>query len=271
MLGTALEKCCHDRDLEVHAPPHQAIDVCRPNTLIEVLQEVRPTHLINCVAMVGIDPCEKDPGRAFELHSTAALNMAKICRDLSITLVQTSTHAVFDGRKDRPYTENDEPLATNAYSGSKLIAEHFVSSLTPKHFIIRYPTMFGPRRNASMGFADKMIGLMKSGATVRVAKDKMDSLSYTKDVASRTIDLCVESHPYGLYHVANAGYCSFFDFVVRLRDKLKLPAKIEPNLDADFPSIGFKPLRTAIASSKLPPLRSWESALEEYVKDELNG
>ena len=75
--------------------------------------------------------------------------------------------------------------------------------------------------------------------------------------------------PYGIYHLANRGMVSYYDFVKKLVDLLGVDAKLRRAKDIDFPALGHKPLKTAMKSIKLEPMRPWEDALSEYVEDYL--
>ena len=58
-----------------------------------------------------------------------------------------------------------------------------------KYFIFRCPTMYGPRRNKSLGFADKMIIKMQKGETLKIAHDRMDSPSYALNISKKSVGL----------------------------------------------------------------------------------
>ena len=80
---------------------------------------------------------------------------------MRIILVQTSTHAVFDGKRNKSYCEEDIPRPNNVYSGTKYLSELFVSSICKKYYIIRFPTLFGKRSNNQKGFVDKVYVALK--------------------------------------------------------------------------------------------------------------
>jgi dTDP-4-dehydrorhamnose reductase len=218
---------------------------------------------------VGINPCEVDPAAAFAVNTTAVSNLARLCADSGAILVQPSTHAVFDGEKDGFYTESDVPRPASIYSVSKLAAEHLAANISPKHYIVRFPTLFGTRRNSSPGFFDKILDGLLCGRELRIAADKIDSPTYTMDAAMRVVSLIRDRHAYGTYHIANKGKTSYYDFTVKLAELLGVKATIIPARDADFPSLAHKPLRTALDSVKLDSIRCWEEALAECVCKEV--
>jgi dTDP-4-dehydrorhamnose reductase len=75
--------------------------------------------------------------------------------------------------------------------------------------------------------------------------------------------------PYEVYHLANTGMASYYDFVKKLVDLLGVDVKLIRAKDSDFSALGYKPLKTAMRSVKLEPMRPWEDALSEYVEDYL--
>ena len=120
------------------------------------------------------------------------LNLAKICKINNIILVQTSTHAVFDGTKNSSYNEKDIPKPNNIYSGSKYLSEVFVKSICKKNYIIRFPTLFGDRKNNLLGFVDKVIISLKNNKDLKIADDKIDSPTYAKDAAINLIQILIK-------------------------------------------------------------------------------
>jgi dTDP-4-dehydrorhamnose reductase len=268
-VGTALDIVCKKRGIECVGKGHGDFEITDRAQLERVIGEVNPNAVVNCVAMVGVNPCEKEPQRAFDINGIAAANLARICEESGIIFVQPSSHAVFDGTKDDFYTEEDKVNPAGVYAVSKVAAEFFAKNLSTRHYITRFPTLFGPRRNSSKGFVDKMMDRLREGKEIKVADDKIDSPTFTIDAADAVLSMVEEEKPFGFYHIANTGKVSYFDFISRLAEKMGLEATIIHAKDGDFPAMAPKPLKTSLRSIKLDPLRTWQQALEEYVGDYL--
>lgn len=266
-LGTAVTVICKKRDIPCIPLRHDDFDFSSREQVTAAIKKHRPTAVINCVAIPSINPCEEDPGSAIALHCNAVLHLAGQCAKHDITLVQPSSHAVFDGLKNEAYIEDDLVKATNVYGATKFLSERIAATYCPKHYIPRFPTLFGPRRNKSMGFVDKVITWIIEGRELRIADDKMDSPTYTIDAADAAISLITGSASYGIYHIANQGWVSYYDFACRIREIMKAESIIQRAKDKDFSSICYKPLRTALLSTKVGPLRNYEAALREYIQD----
>ncbi len=269
MMGTAIEKVCNRKGIDCVGLTHEDLEITNFDAVKEAIEKNKPDAVINAVAIVGINQCELEPQRAFDVNAIAVSNLAKICEKHGATLVQPSTHAVFDGTKDGSYTEDDLPNPASIYSASKYIAEYFAINLCRKHYVPRFPTLFGKRRNNALGFVDKVLGWIRKGEELKIADDKIDSPTYALDAAEALISLLEKEKPFGIYHVANSGVVSYYDFIAKLIEILKVDVNLVRAKDKDFPALAYKPLRTALKSIKLQPLRSWQDALSEYVAEEV--
>ncbi len=265
-VGTALEAECLRRKIPCVPLRRVDADVTDAATVSRVISQHRPTVVVNSVALVGIKLCEDDPQRAFAVNALAARSIAIECERIGASFVQPSSHAVFDGSKEGAYTEDDFPAPLNTYAITKFAAERFALTCCSRGYVVRFPTLFGPRRNTAPGFADKMLERLRGGEPIRAPTDKIDSPTYTLDAARLLLDMLVARMPVGVYHIANAGSASYFEFVSRMAEILGVRASIEQVSDADFDSGAKKPLRTAMQSVKLDPVRGWDAALTEYLK-----
>lgn len=265
LVGTALETVCASRNITCVPIGHKDLEITDPQAVEAVVAGSGADVLINSVAIVGIPVCEENPAIAFGVNSAPAAQLARLCERHRLGFVQLSTHAVFDGLKDGPYTELDEPKVMNIYAGTKYLAECFARSLCTSHYVVRLPTLFGPRRNERPGFIDKMLAQLRSGRAVRVADDRIDSPTYSIDVACALLDILERKMAPGIYHVANEGSVSYYDFIATLMTYLGGQGTVLRAKDSDFSSSAYKPLKTALASVKLAKLRPWQAALAEYV------
>lgn len=268
-LGTEFQRICDEHDHTVIAPSHTDLDILDVASVGECISRNRPDAILNCVALVGINPCEEQPALAFQMHATAARDVAKAAAAHDCVYIQTSSHAVFDGLASTPYTESDAAKAGSIYALTKLAGERLAETWCPKHYVVRFPTMYGARRNAAPGFVDKTLQWLSEGREPQIATDKVDSPTYARDAAHAVLKLVEDAQPYGLWHIANDGIVSYYDFIVRLAALAGYDNPIHRAKDSDFPGLAPKPLYTAMRSEKLPPLRGWESALEDYVSREL--
>ena len=266
-----LNLCKEKKNIKLFNFRSKDLNICNYNKLKKKVEKIKPEIIINSSAIVGINQCEEKYNEAFEVNTIGTLNLAKICLSNKIILVQTSTHAVFDGKKKTSYNEKDIPKPNNVYSGSKFLAEKCAQSICDKYYIIRFPTLFGERNNELFGFVDKVIFALKNNKNLKISNDKIDTPTYAKDAALKLLEILEKKKVYGIYHLANTGRVSYYEFVLFIKNKMKSKSKITPVKDKFFKSKGFKPLRTAIVSKKISGMRSWKTAINDYLKIKYNA
>jgi len=267
-FGTEFSKVCRKGKIKLISYPSKKLDITKFKNLNSKIKKIKPSIIVNSSAIVGINQCENKYNKAFEVNTVGALNLAKICKSMNIILVQTSTHAVFDGTKNSSYDENDIPNPNNVYSGSKYLSEVFVKSICKKHYILRFPTLFGDRRNNLFGFVDKVIIALENNKDLKIADDKIDSPTYAKDAAICLTQILLKKKKFGTYHLANEGKISYFEFVKYIKKILSSKSKIKPVKDKFFKSEGFKPLKTSLKSLRKIKMRNWKKAINEYLETE---
>lgn len=265
-FGNEFSKVCRRDKIKLISYPSKKLDITKFKDLNSKIKKIKPSIIINSSAIVGINQCENNFNKAFEINTIGALNLAKICKSKNLILVQTSTHAVFDGTKNSSYNEKDIPKPNNVYSGSKYLSEVFVKSICKKYYIIRFPTLFGERKNNLLGFVDKVIISLENNKDLKIADDKIDSPTYAKDAAISLLQILIKKKTYGVYHLANEGKISYFEFVKYIKNFLSSKSKIKPVKDKYFKSDGFKPLKTSLKSLRKTKMRNWKKAINEYLE-----
>ncbi|MGO4677629.1 sugar nucleotide-binding protein [Bosea sp. 2YAB26] len=88
--------------------------------LVSLLDECRPTVIVNCAAAGR--PAPVDPMRSISIYSTFAQRLAMLCRERDARLIQISSDGVFAGRRGG-YTERDLPDADDLYGVAKFLGE----------------------------------------------------------------------------------------------------------------------------------------------------
>ncbi|MBS7248015.1 MAG: dTDP-4-dehydrorhamnose reductase [Candidatus Jordarchaeales archaeon] len=266
-LGADLVKVFSDRH-EVIALTHRDIEVenmasCR------LIEEKRPDAVINTAAFHRTDDCEVYPERAFQVNAVGAKNTAEVCSRIKAVCIYISTDYVFDGRKGAPYDEYDQPNPINAYGVSKLAGELFTRNYCEKHYVVRVASLFGVAGASGKGgnFVETMIGKAKTGDELRVVDDVIMSPTYTRDAASAIRHLLEEEADYGVYHVTNSGYCSWFEFAKAIFELLELDVSLKPIKSSDLSSKARRPKFSALTSIRGVKLRMWKEALKEYLKE----
>src|SRR4030095_16910130 len=118
-LGTDLLEVLSKKH-DVTALNHADIEITEIDSVKNVLSSVKPDIVLNNAAYHIVPEAEKFAAKAFQINGIGVINHAKVCQDLNATLVHYSPDYVFDGKKQKPYTEDDLPNPLSVYANTKL-------------------------------------------------------------------------------------------------------------------------------------------------------
>ncbi len=124
------------------APPSLELDITRPTTLTQTLDNYQPKLIVHAAAYTNVSGAENEKANCWRVNVDGTRNLVKAASERGIPIVHISTDYVFYG--DTGMYKEDDPLGPvrNYYALSKLVAEELVRSV-PKHLVIR--TSFRPR------------------------------------------------------------------------------------------------------------------------------
>ncbi|NQY75172.1 MAG: dTDP-4-dehydrorhamnose reductase, partial [Candidatus Margulisbacteria bacterium] len=222
--------------------------------------------LINCAAFTQVDACESHPKEAEALNAIGPGYLAEFCRNHNIKMIHFSTEYVFDGTKNTPYEENDRPNPINVYGHSKLAGENTLLSTLKEAYILRIQWLYGKKRNNFVSFIEQ------SGShPITCITDQMGSPSSTTDLANIVEPFLHLNPPFGVYHLGNSGYVSWYDFSLEICAQLgKNTAHITPVTSDKLNRLAKRPLNSTLNISKFihhtkitPP--HWKEALRNYI------
>ena len=172
-----------------------------------------------------------------------------------------TTFHVFDGMEDRPYAETDDVSPTSAYGRSKLAGEDAVAQLQPQSMIIRTAWIISPYGN---NFCTTMLRLAERRSSLRVVGDQIGSPTYAPHLAVALIDIArnIVADPavirWGVYHLANSGYASWYDVAVATMDAAARQGRpfvpVEAISTAEYPTMARRPANSRLDCSKAASL-----------------
>jgi dTDP-4-dehydrorhamnose reductase len=244
------------------------LDVADAAAVERRVAEERPQLVIHAGAMTRVDDCEKEWEEAFRVNALGSRHVAVAAERAGASLVYLSSDFVFDGAKEEPYLEWEEPRPLSVYGASKLAGEREVRAHATRHYVVRTSWVFGP---GGRNFVDAILAAARAGKPLRVVTDQVGVPTYTRDLAAALLELA-ESGFYGTYHVTNAGSCSWHEYactILRLAGMKDVPVgeTTAAAWGAPAPRPAYSVLRNfAWIQSGFGPLRPWTEALEDYLR-----
>ena len=266
-LGTALQNALAGAELlGLDLPEH---DITDPLSIAEAIVEFQPDVVIHGAAITNVDGCEREPETAYRVNALGTQNIAIACGRCGAAMVHISTNDIFDGKLGRPYYEWDSPSPQSVYARSKAAAEFYVRTLLNRFYIVRTSWLYA---REGENFVTKIMRAADKYGQLRVVTDEVATPTYAPDLAEAISQLIRTGH-FGIYHFANSGICSRYDWARRL---LELSGRgdipVEP-ITADqwqraAPPPLYAPIPNFVGAALGITLRPWEEALQDYFAND---
>lgn len=264
-------------------------DVTNRAQVLATVERFQPAVIINCAAYTNVDGAETEEELAIGVNGLGPGYLAEVAKTVGAVLVHISTDYVFDGRKVSPYLETDPVGPLSAYGRSKLAGEQAIlRSGLERYFIIRTSWLYGP---GGKNFVETIIRLAKEREELRIVADQVGSPTYTGDLAtaifqllilsdhgSRITDHDLESTPQGIYHFANSGQCSWYEFASEIVAQLKgrgeklTVKRIVPIRTEEYPLPAPRPAYSVFLKDKYRTatgafVPDWQISLLKYLDE----
>jgi dTDP-4-dehydrorhamnose reductase len=221
MLGHVLLKKLNDNKLflvyditrnKENRPNNYKCDVKDFNFLFEIIKQINPDYIINCVGIL-IKGSLSDPSNAILINAVLPYKLVQFSDTINAKLIHISTDCVFDGSKGS-YIESDNKTAQDTYGLSKSLGEIKDS----KNLTLR-TSIIGPE------LKDNGEGLFSW-----FLRQKGEVNGYTESiwggvttmVLSDIIIKCIKEDYTGLIHVTNLTPISKFELLNLIKVKFKL-------------------------------------------------
>jgi len=242
------------------------LDITDAAAIDQYIIEHRIDIIINAAAYTAVDKAEDDEGNAYRINCTAVGNLANAARKHDLHLFHISTDYVFPGNACIPYKEDDPTGPLSVYGSTKLAGEKAVLESGCRATIIRTSWLYSEYGN---NFVKTMLRLGAERESLRVVCDQIGGPTYAGDLA-RVIYQLMENgeEPQGteIYHFANEGVCSWFDFAKTIMDIAGLPCRVEAIPSSEYPAKAHRPAFSVFNLRKIKvatgtPIPYWRDSL----------
>jgi dTDP-4-dehydrorhamnose reductase len=266
-LGTQVRR--HWDDCEIVAPSHGELALEETSKLRVALREVRPNVLLNAAAFADVDRCEREPARAFAANAVAVGAAAEAAHECGVLFVTISTDYVFDGSSTVPYDENDAPHPLSVYGASKLAGEYLVERLHSPAFVVRTCGLYGvTNAKGRTPFIERVLAQQSRTQPMQVVADVVASPTFAGHLAIALRRL-IESDSYGLYHAADVGPVSWYDFAAEAIRQAGAAVTVEPIGAQQWKAPAVRPRFSALQNANLARLGiampSWRDGIAAYL------
>ncbi len=236
-------------DITLVALDRSALDLADYEAVQARIRAEAPDLVINAAAYTAVDRAESEEKAAMAINAGAVEAIVAVLDETGGRLVHVSTDFVFDGRSSRPYRPGDESAPLSAYGRSKAAGEQ---ALRSQDLLVRTSWVYAA---VGTNFVRTMLRLIRERDELRVVVDQIGSPTWAHGLA-RTLWALTGAEASGIFHHADSGVASWYDFAVAIQEEaftLGLIAKtvpIHPIGSSDYPTPAARPAFSLLDCSK---------------------
>ncbi len=259
------------------ATDRQDFDLARADEIRRFIREVRPAFIVNAAAYTAVDQAEKEEALARAINSEAPTIMADEAKKIGAALIHYSTDYVFDGSKNSPYDEHDQPNPINVYGQTKLAGEQGIRNSGADHLIFRTAWVYSTR---GKNFLLTILRLATQREELRIVYDQIGAPTWSRDIAGATAkaleqiykrpdETAAWSERRGTYHMTADGKTNWHEFTKAiLEEAVQMPItaawfraatngkelltrRVIPIATAEYPTAARRPPYSVLSNSKL--------------------
>lgn len=249
-------------------------DILDDNKLFECFKIENPDIIVNTIAIVNLNDCELDKGRAYSVNSRPAGIISEYCFENDIYFIQISTDHYYTDDDDKKHSEGDKIYLLNEYARTKFLAESL--TLTNPYALVIRTNIVGFRGWENDTFIEWALNSLKSNESINVFEDYYTS---SIDIYSFSRILCdfIKNKPSGVYNLSSSEVFSKKDFIFSLAETFSLSqdncniVKINNDELKRATSLGLSTKKIEdCLGYKLPTLKEVVTSLKTNYKDDLN-
>ncbi len=193
------------------------LDIENRENVDEVIDAVKPDHIIHTAAMTQVDDCELDHAACDRANVDAVQYMVNAAERNNCHFVHISTDFIFNG-EEGPYDEEGVADPLSYYGNAKWKGELIVQQSKLKWAILRTVLVYGIVDNMSRSNIVLWAkGALEKGEPINVVDDQFRSPTLAEDLADGCI-LAVDKQATGIYNISGKDQLSIIDLVRTVAD-----------------------------------------------------
>jgi dTDP-4-dehydrorhamnose reductase len=274
-LGSELKKAAPEfKDMSFLFTDADTLDITDKEKLRSFFSLHKIRWIVNCAAYTAVDKAETDRQNAGLVNSIAPGILAEIASTEKARMLHISTDYVFDGLACMPYSEENQVSPLNYYGITKLEGEKACLANNPESVVIRTSWLYS---SFGKNFVKTILRIGKEGKPLRVVYDQIGSPTYAGDLACSILEIIrrCNDEPLrfvpGIYHFANEGVCSWYDFARAILDFSGLGCRIDPVETREFPTPAHRPHYSVLNKAKIKntfdiEIPYWRDSLKKCIE-----
>lgn len=245
------------------------LDITCKNEVDTFFNKSEFDYCINCAAYTNVEQADSEPEKANRVNAEGVKNLAEACKLSDTILIHISTDYVFDGTKNEPYTESDDPNPINEYGKSKLLGETYIVNTLTDYFIIRTSWLYSKHEK---NFLTTIVKKIKENSKLKIITTQKGTPTSCVEL-SRFIYFLIKSKEgkFGFYNFSALGEATWYDFAVQIAKHFKnyRSTLITPvnTFDSKVKRPEYSVLSNKKSQSIYSNLKDWRQSVDNTISD----
>jgi len=254
-------------DLEFLFTDFEELDITSQASVNKLFSEYLPSWIINCAAYTAVDKAEQEDEKAMVLNAEAPGILASEAAKVNARLIHISTDYVFDGKNHQPYRIDDIKNPLGVYAKSKALGEENVLKNCTSAIIIRTSWLYS---QFGANFVKTIRKVGKERKELKVVADQIGSPTWAHDLAIAILNLIrIDVEP-GIFHFADEGVCSWFDFAKAIIEFSEINCEVNATDTAGYPLPSPRPFYSVLDKSRYTQITGqsipyWRDSLKKCI------
>jgi dTDP-4-dehydrorhamnose reductase len=216
----------HRNKSQVEGVDAVSMDLTQTERLRNFLETLAPQAVIHTAANADVHDCHAHPENAEVINISVPVCISRVCKQLDIPMLFTSTDQVFDGL-NAPYDEKSTPKPLGIYGKQKARAEAEVLRRYPGALVCRLPLMFGLAPYAENNFSVQMLAAIARNRPLNLFVDEYRTPVDNYSAARGILQVLGRAH--GLLHLGGKTRLSRYEMGLLTAKSMQVePRMIRP-------------------------------------------
>ena len=248
------------------------LDITNLDTLKDFFLTNSIDYIFNCAAYTAVDKAEEEKDLANVLNHQAVEYLLLASEKQQSKFIQISTDYVFGGVHNLPLHEDLPTNPESVYGLSKLKGEQ-VALESKRAIVVRTSWLYS---SIGHNFVKTIRKYGQERKELTVVFDQIGTPTYARDLAKALLDILDyseqnNSFEKGIYHFANEGVLSWYDFAKEICELSNINIDILPVLSNKFPTPAKRPAYSVLDKNKIKQtfglkIPYWKESLKECVE-----
>ncbi len=267
-LGQEIKSIVDSTNIEAYFTSSADVDITKEQEVEAFWALHRFDACVNTAAFTAVDKAETEQEAAFLVNAQAVGFIAKTAQQHNARLIQISTDYVFDGCSAFPKKPEDLTNPLNIYGKTKLEGEQLAFSQNSNALVVRTSWLYGLK---GKNFIKTMLRLAQTQPELKVVYDQIGSPTSATDLADAILKILLQPNLSGIYHYANTGVASWYDFAKAIFEYSAIDVQVHPVESTAFPTPAQRPKYSVMDCSKIQNqaglrIPYWRDSLKIYLQ-----